>query len=384
MVSAAPAGGAAGGAGLLVTTMLDALDLRDAAPRLTVRDWFVPRAATIKQPRSYAICVAAARVALGASPSCRLYWFPAAVEVSQRQALRDEASFARFQAYCHAAMAPELWVYDETATGKAGSPATEPAVATPQQPAAPSATSGSARSSGLQANFRDMVCSRDGDTCVFCGSSSNLEAAHVVARDSPRAILAVAGLLSPWEPTNGILLCSTCHKYYDRSLWRVHPDGTVEVAQSLLDRPDADAEHFRRLHGRPLRQPASEDLLAAWPPPKRWAVQSQKFEAARELRHDMLDANPEQCLRCGMLFVSADALTAHTRRPRACERRVERGQRMFFTLLERRAFARLPAVMADEPLRQPVFEAADGEEEDGSTVGGSDASGNYDQSSSKH
>lgn len=196
----------------------------------------------------------------------------------------------------------------------------------------------------------------------MCTSSVNVEAAHIVRRDAPDALLQEGGLCgSSWHASNGIILCRTCHVEFDGHLWRVVPQSAPEPCEVVeLDSSLVHVPHFAGLDGRRLRRPALETQLEVWPPPRRWAVQSRLFDVVHAERARHVEDHPFVCLLCLKRFRSEKGLQAHHR----IKHDVPQHMRLdgWLTPIERRAF---PHVVA--AVRQPVF--AEGETEDGEASG---------------
>jgi hypothetical protein len=141
------------------------------------------------------------------------------------------------------------------------------------------------------------------------GTKSLLEAAHVIAARAPKAVLERTPLLNVFDTNNGVTLCCDCHHWYDRFMWCVRPDGTVAVADALRLR--AGCERWADLAGKALRAPTDPPLLAAWPPPRHWAVQECLFEAAAAARHEIVAGHLLACEMCDARFDTARKLKGH-------------------------------------------------------------------------
>lgn len=92
-----------------------------------------------------------------------------------------------------------------------------------------------------QAPFRrDLLAAYNGQCAVTgCAETNVLEAAHIVG----------VGNRGRYEIANGLLLRADWHTLFDLGLWAIHPRRlTVEVSPTL-------AEEYRKLDGRPLREP---------------------------------------------------------------------------------------------------------------------------------
>jgi hypothetical protein len=170
----------------------------------------------------------------------------------------------------------------------------------------------SGRSSTIQSMFRANIVKRDGNACVLCrGTSSPLEAAHVLPRTAGPALLHKAGLMDANETLNGILLCTPCHRLYDAFMWCHDPTTGVVVADALLHDAALGKAWGSRV-GAQLRKPDEAVWALYWPPTSVWAASLCLFHDARTRRHAKADAAPFPCSVCGDRWVLLRGLTHHT------------------------------------------------------------------------
>ena len=259
------------------------------------------------------------RMAVGASCTARLYWFPeSVVAITQRRELTAD-SFSDFLAYARARDDRDVWVWEpaEASLSPEQLPASvELAVRVTSQPAAPlSRLTG--RSSQIQKEFRAALIRRDGVVCTLCrlvpAVEKDVEAAHVVRHGSSLAVMEEAGLISTNDCRNGVMLCATpCHFWYDQLHWWLEDDGTVAASDAVI----ADAHlglHFRPLLGKPLLTPRPT-FLHFWPLPSTWAVQKRLSQEATAERRDLAFASPFPCARCGVRYKTAQGLEHHAKK----------------------------------------------------------------------
>lgn len=114
------------------------------------------------------------------------------------------------------------------------------------------------------------MVARDGLKCVLCVDAdgviaeggvaeADVDAAHIVLRDSPRSdvLEANCNLLSSWDVHSSIMLCRRCHRAFDRGLWHVNEMGEAVVAEAATRDTEVGA-YWRARHRRPLRKPTTE------------------------------------------------------------------------------------------------------------------------------
>ena len=90
-----------------------------------------------------------------------------------------------------------------------------------------------------QRDFFDSLRRRDNSSCVFCGSTSQLEGAHIIPHEQKSLLNDSAECVkyeisSINQTANGFLLCWTCHKRFDANLVYIHPDSSKLVITNAL------------------------------------------------------------------------------------------------------------------------------------------------------
>lgn len=133
-----------------------------------------------------------------------------------------------------------------------------------------------------QSEFNAAIISRDEGNCVFCSSSDDLEAAHILPVESKSLLIDPAnrtryGIASINDSCNGIALCRGCHKCFDAKLICIDPvEHTLMIADALLANK---SDKFRLLTGKKMRLHS--------PTPNRELLQFRvdAMEAATAARH---------------------------------------------------------------------------------------------------
>jgi hypothetical protein len=312
-------------------------------PEVEVRAWMARSGAKVRLLPSYPHFHRAATGALALPETSRLYWLPNEFSaIADRRPIADAGSFKIFRDEWVGGRRPTVWVYPlPDAPGAPASPEELPfAPPQVQSPVPASKSSVGTRDSRMQREFRASLMDRDGkESCVACGASKPLEAAHIVRHKAPRSLARAAGLRTTWDVRNGVMLCHLCHLHFDNHLWCVGADGKVEVAEALL--ADTDCEpHFRPMIGKELRHvPGDRD----WPAPETWRCQAEQFRAAREKRHKERAEREFECPDCGSLFKAHRFFLHHVEEQGACAARIRLGKKRFWTPAEKRAFPSLAA-----------------------------------------
>lgn len=185
----------------------------------------------------------------------------------------------------------------------------------------------SGRSSNQQEAFRNGVIRRDGtDMCVVCGLveiTTEVEAAHVLELQSVTIEeLDKCKLADANDVRNGIMLCTTCHGFFDAYLWYVDDDNKIVVADALLQCTDTRVRSFWLDRSQKfIRKPESDLYLGFWPVPATWKFRERMFNAARTARHAAADlaeaAGKLKCPRCGN-FLKAANLAKHMVKNKKC------------------------------------------------------------------
>lgn len=83
-------------------------------------------------------------------------------------------------------------------------------------------------------------------------------------------------------PSNGMMICVSCHFLYDSFMWCFHDTLGVVVADALLHDNDLGSVWRERV-GIQLVKPPVDDAVrkAWWPPLFVWAAAVARFEAAK-------------------------------------------------------------------------------------------------------
>jgi putative restriction endonuclease len=108
-----------------------------------------------------------------------------------------------------------------------------------------------------QAHFRRQTLDAYRNRCCICELQERplLDAAHILADRLPEGVATVR---------NGLAMCPTHHRAFDRDIVLVTEDYKVEVRRDRLEHADAEATQRMILdfHGRPIRLPKEERF---WP-----------------------------------------------------------------------------------------------------------------------
>ena len=198
----------------------------------------------------------------------------------------------------------------------------------------------SARSSALQTDFHNACLARDGMSCVLCVdgdgniaedgvAGAEVDAAHILPRDSKTAVMNAVDLLTSWDPRNGIVLCKRCHLAFDHGLWHVDAAGAAVVADAAKSDPQV-GRYWRARDGRLLRRPTMDFQLKSFPTEKVWAATLAKFDAAREQRHRLAAEYEYRCGQCSKCYQRYSALEKHVGSP-ACTAAMQSGRRLCLT-----------------------------------------------------
>lgn len=140
------------------------------------------------------------------------------------------------------------------------------------------------------------------NVCVACGQSDArmLDAAHLVPVSGFFSDkLSKAGLLSCYDPRNGILLCRSCHFYFDLGHWC--------VIESRFLVSEALREYERVWGGRhdtafPCADAHVNTESHNWPYQAVWDVRIAYFQEKRRLRQAEAAAKNFRCDTCGKRY----------------------------------------------------------------------------------
>ena len=318
-----------------------------SSPEVEARVWMARSGVKVRLLPSFIHFQQATAAALALPLASRLYWLPTD-SIADRRRIADDETFQLFRDEWAGGQRPIVWAYPPPVPGAPASPEELPfAPAEVHTPAPPAGSSVGTRDSRQQREFRASLESRDGkDSCVACGHAGPTEAAHIIRHRASPSLVRAAGLHTAWDVRNGVMLCHTCHLYFDTHFWCVGEDGKVVVAEALL--ADEDCErHFHPLVGLKLRHSPGD---SNWPTAATWRCQAQQFLTARAKRHEARAEREFMCEDCGSLFKRDANFRHHVKEKRACDARLRHGKKLLWTPAEKLAFPELAA--ADEGVQQ--------------------------------
>jgi len=174
----------------------------------------------------------------------------------------------------------------------------------------------SSRDSSVQADFASGVRMRDGAQCIVCSDagvmSVELQAAHVVPLSGPRAEQwQAAGLSSPNDTRNGVVLCVSCHWFFDRGLWCIDPVDrrSMLVTQALAQR----RPEWHTRNGQHVR--CTTPFHPDWPTQQTLQIQFAFMQNQTAERHAEQAAKKFECPYCGRRYASGTSVyfTRHVR-----------------------------------------------------------------------
>jgi hypothetical protein len=169
-----------------------------------------------------------------------------------------------------------------------------------------SRSSASSRESAVQAVFANAVRIRDGAQCIVCRdptvNSVELQAAHIVPVSGDRANQwQAAGLSSVYDTRNGLVLCVSCHFFFDRGLWCIDPvnRSRMIVTQALAQRRP---QEWGTRNGQPVLH--ATPFHADWPTAQTLKVQSDFMQNQTAERHAEQAKRKFECPFCGRRYAS--------------------------------------------------------------------------------
>ena len=166
-----------------------------------------------------------------------------------------------------------------------------------------SAASSSSRGSA-QDQFAQAVRLSCNNTCVACGcrESRTLEAAHLVPVSGAFASkLSETGLVTCYDPRNGILLCAECHLHFDSGHWCVK-DGSFWVSNALQHHDEKWAARHQKSF--PCDAAGVNTSSRNWPYEDIWKVRIQYFEQKAEQRREEAAKKQYTCDFCGKRYAN--------------------------------------------------------------------------------
>ena len=168
------------------------------------------------------------------------------------------------------------------------------------------------RATSRHREFRSALLLRDGYSCVFCGETTGLEAAHIFPLNrrknlpTPERI----GIRHLNAPNNGFILCHQCHRHFDRGLWWIELKGdrySAQVSDALREGEDK----YLRLHQTLLRLDAKDQDA---PLVQALEVQAKFCQRMKDERQQVVSKKPFSCEICSSAsarFSSQGGLDAH-------------------------------------------------------------------------
>jgi 5-methylcytosine-specific restriction endonuclease McrA len=179
-----------------------------------------------------------------------------------------------------------------------------------------SRSSAGSRDSSVQADFASGVRMRDGAQCIVCNDpnvfSVELQAAHVVPLKGDRSDQwQAAGLSSPNDTRNGLVLCVSCHFFFDEGLWCIDPiDRCSMLVTAALA---ARRSEWSTRHGQAVRH--ATPFHPDWPTQQTLQVQFDFMQSHTAERHAEQARKKFECPYCGRRYASGTSvyLTRHVR-----------------------------------------------------------------------
>jgi hypothetical protein len=166
-----------------------------------------------------------------------------------------------------------------------------------------SAASSSSRGSA-QENWATAVRKACNNKCVACGQADAklLDAAHLIPVSGFFSDqLPNSGLVTCYDPRNGVLLCRSCHSYFDTGHWCVENERFI-VSDALQHREAAWATR----HEQPFPcEDASVDTTSLnWPLEALWNIRVEYFATKQAKRRAEAKAKQYVCDACGKRYAS--------------------------------------------------------------------------------
>jgi hypothetical protein len=156
-----------------------------------------------------------------------------------------------------------------------------------------------------QSAFHEQVLRRDMNECMFCNSSENIVAAHLIAfKEGVYIDCKISGLQ---DPTNGIALCEMCHKQFDGHFVGVNPDTLqLEVSDALLHSQDPKVmEKWNLINQKVI---SAKSVQGFFPSTETFRVKYNVYLKGCEDRRANRSAKEVQCEKCPMSLKNKKAL----------------------------------------------------------------------------
>ena len=253
-------------------------------------------------------------------PLSRFYHFPSADHLNARTEVRDDSTL---NAYMMLAALPPFThkLYISPGPGSPGEFPTPSFAALPRAEVealargyfsarlasrgASATPSVHSETSSNRRAIRQAVISRD-MTCVVCGSTQLLDAAHIISHKASVGFVQSCGISTTETASNGVMLCFSCHKLFDSFFWCVRR-GTVVVSEALKRHPELGVV-WRERSGALLR--LNSQFKREWPAPSAWAAHQRAF-CMMEGEDPLSRAPPVVCHSCSVVLVNDRALRRH-------------------------------------------------------------------------
>jgi len=167
----------------------------------------------------------------------------------------------------------------------------------------PSARSSHSSRSG-QAEYNAGILRRDLNKCVFCETTENLSAAHLLAYKNIRFSTTLESVFEKCSigsvqdiANNGITACKDCHVHFDHHWVGVNPENMrVEVSRAFLDSKDPKVkEKWGPINGKYLKLKSN---MGHWPSVDVFREKYLVFCEGRDKRRAKQNELRFQCDQC--------------------------------------------------------------------------------------
>jgi len=248
-----------------------------------------------------------------------LYWVPDN-NIKNKFKINNQESYDNFLENIEGLNDIVIFIHNNNNKGSPTVLPKESKVITPSITSKSSVGSGR-RDSASQKQFRDLLLDRDGHKCVLCSYTKNVEAAHILPISADATNLEKYNLSTFDDVQNGIILCKTCHSYFDALFWCVNKQGKVEVANALLQYPDTKG-HFRRYIGQTLQ--LEKEHKKIWPRKDLLAYQESRYRISAMERQLVQAEYPFICNECSERYRTEASLNVHTKKCKGKQKKFNR------------------------------------------------------------
>jgi 5-methylcytosine-specific restriction endonuclease McrA len=177
----------------------------------------------------------------------------------------------------------------------------------------------SSRRSG-QSDYSDRVYTRDEGKCVFCDSTENLEAAHVVeikeAESVDKSVFRTLGLSGFMDTSNGMTLCKPCHEQYDAHYVCLDKESKLVVSNALLLSDNLEKRTKRK--NRNNKKVEARSTAGAWITPAALEYRYEVFLRETGKRRTKAAALTHICEFCHAGFKTEKGMQQHIRKGTKC------------------------------------------------------------------